>query len=103
MKGSPSAPQCGFSRQTVELLTEANISFFKFDILLSDDDARQGLKAYSDWPTYPQLYVNRELVGGLDIMKEMKEDLAEQLDVPKAVLISSTSTLRSSMTSTTLT
>jgi len=85
MKGSASAPKCGFSRQAVDLLTEAMISFGTFDIL-SDDDVRQGLKEYSDWPTYPQLYVNGELVGGLDILKEMKEegDLAEQLDVPKA-------------------
>jgi len=85
MKGSPSAPKCGFSRQAIELLTEAMITFGTFDIL-SDDEVRQGLKEYSDWPTYPQLYVNGELAGGLDIMKEMKEegDLAEQLDVPKA-------------------
>lgn len=84
MKGNPTAPRCGFSRQAVELLTNANIAFGTFDIL-SDEDVRQGLKKYSDWPTYPQLYVNGELVGGLDIMKEMAEDgdLAEQLDVTK--------------------
>lgn len=84
MKGSPDAPRCGFSRQAVELLNEANIAYSTFDIL-SDDAVRQGLKKYSDWPTYPQLYVNGELVGGLDIMKEMKEDgdLAQQLNVPK--------------------
>lgn len=87
MKGSPDAPRCGFSRQAVELLNEANVAYSTFDIL-SDEDVRQGLKKYSDWPTYPQLYVNGELVGGLDIMKEMKEDgedLAEQLNVPKIV------------------
>jgi Grx4 family monothiol glutaredoxin len=84
MKGNSTAPRCGFSRQAVELLTNANIAFGTFDIL-SDEDVRQGLKKYSDWPTYPQLYVNGELIGGLDIMKEMAEDgdLAEQLDVTK--------------------
>lgn len=85
MKGSASAPRCGFSRQAVEMLTEAKIPFSTFDIL-SDDDVRQGLKKYSDWPTFPQLYVNGELAGGLDIMKEMNAegDLAEQLDVQQA-------------------
>lgn len=84
MKGSPAAPRCGFSRQAVELLNEANIAYSTFDIL-TDEAVRQGLKKYSDWPTYPQLYVHGELVGGLDIMKEMKEegDLAQQLNVPK--------------------
>ena len=84
MKGTPSAPRCGFSRQTIEILTDAQISFSTFDIL-SDEDVRQGLKKLSDWPTYPQLYVNGDLIGGLDIMKEMREEggLAEQLDVPK--------------------
>lgn len=85
MKGSPDAPRCGFSRQAVNLLNEADIAYGTFDIL-SDEDVRQGLKKYSDWPTYPQLYAHGELVGGLDIMKEMKEDggdLAEQLNVPK--------------------
>eukprot|EP01083_Nonionella_stella_P245865 854205_1 len=82
MKGSPSQPKCGFSRQAIELLTTSNIAFHTFDIL-SDNDVRQGLKTYSDWPTYPQLYVNGDLLGGLDIMKEMAEegDLAEQMGV----------------------
>lgn len=88
MKGTAENPRCGFSRQAIELLTKAEISFATFDIL-SDDDVRQGLKKYSEWPTYPQLYANGELVGGLDIMKEMVEDadgeegLAEALGVPK--------------------
>ena len=84
MKGSPSAPSCGFSRQAVEILTDSQISFCSFDIL-TDEDVRQNLKTFSDWPTYPQLYVNGTLIGGLDIMKEMKEegDLAVQLNVPK--------------------
>jgi Grx4 family monothiol glutaredoxin len=67
MKGTPSAPQCGFSRQTVGLLREKSIRYGFFNIL-ADDDVRQGLKEYSDWPTFPQLYVDGELVGGLDIV-----------------------------------
>jgi Grx4 family monothiol glutaredoxin len=67
MKGTPSAPQCGFSRQTVALLRERSIRYGFFNIL-ADDDVRQGLKEYSEWPTFPQLYVDGELVGGLDIV-----------------------------------
>lgn len=70
MKGNPDAPRCGFSRQIVQILNEHHIDFASFDIL-EDEEVRQGLKTYSDWPTYPQLYVNGELVGGLDIVKEM--------------------------------
>jgi len=70
MKGSSSNPRCGFSRSMVELLKTEKIAFASFDIL-QDDEVRQGLKDYSDWKTYPQLYVNGELVGGLDIVKEM--------------------------------
>jgi Grx4 family monothiol glutaredoxin len=79
MKGAPTAPRCGFSRQVVEILNENQVPFGSFDIL-SDDDVRQGLKTHSNWPTYPQLYVNGELVGGLDILKELQEEgpLAEQ-------------------------
>jgi len=69
MKGTPSVPQCGFSKQTVNLLRERSIRYGFFNIL-ADDDVRQNLKEYSDWPTYPQLYVDGELVGGLDIIKE---------------------------------
>ena len=85
MKGVPTAPRCGFSRQAVEMLSDAKVAFGTFDIL-TDEDVRQGLKKYSDWPTYPQLYVNGDLMGGLDIMKEMAEegDLAEQLGVEKS-------------------
>lgn len=67
MKGTPSSPQCGFSRQTVALLRERSIRYGFFNIL-ADDDVRQGLKEYSDWPTFPQLYADGELVGGLDIV-----------------------------------
>ncbi|KAH9503277.1 Glutaredoxin 3 [Bulinus truncatus] len=72
MKGSPSAPKCGFSRQITQILNEQNIKYSSFDIL-EDDDVRQGLKSFSNWPTYPQLYIKGELIGGLDIVKEMVE------------------------------
>jgi Grx4 family monothiol glutaredoxin len=85
MKGSPTAPKCGFSRQVVEILNENKVPFGSFDIL-SDDDVRQGLKVHSNWPTYPQLYVNGELMGGLDILKELQEEgpLAEQWNLQPA-------------------
>jgi len=67
MKGTPSAPQCGFSRQCVSILREKGIRYGFFNIL-ADDEVRQGLKEYSDWPTFPQVYVGGELIGGLDIV-----------------------------------
>ncbi|EJD49610.1 glutaredoxin [Auricularia subglabra TFB-10046 SS5] len=70
MKGSPDAPRCGFSRQTVELLRANNVPFSHFDIL-TDESVRQGLKTLNNWPTFPQLIVKGELVGGLDIVREM--------------------------------
>ena len=73
MKGLPSSPRCGFSRQIVALLESEGVSYGSFDIL-TDEEVRQGLKTYSDWPTFPQLYVGGELIGGLDIVEEMKED-----------------------------
>ncbi|KAI9635040.1 putative thioredoxin [Dioszegia hungarica] len=73
MKGNPSAPKCGFSRQTVGLLREKGVEFAWFDIF-SDEEVRQGLKKVNDWPTFPQIILNGELVGGLDIFKEMVED-----------------------------
>ncbi|CAN0135261.1 unnamed protein product [Heterosigma akashiwo] len=73
MKGNPEEPRCGFSRKIVALLQEGNgFRFGHFDIL-GDEEVRQGLKKYSDWPTYPQLYVDGDLVGGLDIVQELKE------------------------------
>lgn len=69
MKGTPSAPQCGFSRQTVAVLREKNIRYGFFNIL-ADDEVRQGLKEYADWPTFPQLWADGELVGGLDIVSD---------------------------------
>ncbi|GMF06258.1 unnamed protein product [[Candida] boidinii] len=69
MKGTPSAPQCGFSRQMVAILREHQVRFGFFDIL-KDDAVRQGLKTFSDWPTFPQLYIGGDFQGGLDIIKE---------------------------------
>lgn len=73
MKGEPDAPRCGFSRKMIEILHGSGASFGHFDIL-SDETIRQELKKFSNWPTYPQLYVNGELLGGLDIVKEMQEE-----------------------------
>lgn len=70
MKGDRNAPRCGFSKQLIQIMNEAAVTYETFDIL-SDEEVRQGLKTYSDWPTYPQVYVNGELQGGLDIIKEM--------------------------------
>ncbi|KAK1769928.1 thioredoxin-like protein [Phialemonium atrogriseum] len=69
MKGTPGSPQCGFSRQLVAILRENAVKYGFFNIL-ADDEVRQGLKEFADWPTYPQLWVDGELVGGLDIVKE---------------------------------
>ncbi|KAJ7030250.1 glutaredoxin [Mycena alexandri] len=72
MKGNPEEPRCGFSRKISTLLREQGVPFSSFDIL-QDEDVRQGLKKLNDWPTFPQLIVNGELVGGLDIVQEMVE------------------------------
>lgn len=72
MKGTPAEPKCGFSRQLVALLRERGCRYGFFNIL-ADEEVRQGLKEFSDWPTFPQLYVKGELVGGLDIVKEEME------------------------------
>ena len=72
MKGNPAAPRCGFSRKVAEALSSEGINFGSFDIL-SDEGVRQGLKLYSQWPTYPQVYVQGELLGGCDIVLEMKQ------------------------------
>ncbi|EKJ76443.1 hypothetical protein NXS19_001633 [Fusarium pseudograminearum] len=78
MKGTPSSPQCGFSRQLVGLLRDNSVKYGFFNIL-ADDEVRQGLKEFADWPTYPQLWINGELVGGLDIVKEEMSNDAEFL------------------------
>ena len=78
MKGTPVFPQCGFSAAVVGVLTHLGVPFRGINVL-EDDSIREGIKAYSDWPTIPQLYVKREFVGGCDIIREMYEtgELAE--------------------------
>ncbi|CAG0915425.1 unnamed protein product [Notodromas monacha] len=71
MKGDPRTPRCGFSKTLMEIMAETGVAFKTFDIL-QDEDVRQGLKVFSKWPTFPQVYVNGELIGGLDIVKELK-------------------------------
>ncbi|CAJ1936452.1 unnamed protein product [Sphenostylis stenocarpa] len=73
MKGTPDAPRCGFSSRVVDALRQEDLSFGFFDIL-SDEDVRQGLKVYSNWPTYPQLYYKSELIGGHDIVMELRKN-----------------------------
>ncbi len=72
MKGSPVFPQCGFSAAVVQILTEVGVKFKSVDVLM-EPDVREGIKAYSNWPTVPQLYVKGEFVGGCDIVREMAE------------------------------
>lgn len=70
MKGDRNQPRCGFSKQLIAIINETKVDYDTFDIL-TDEEVRQGLKEYSDWPTYPQVYVSGELIGGLDIIKEL--------------------------------
>ena len=72
MKGSPLFPQCGFSSRAIAILNHLGVEFESVDVL-QDQGIRQGIKAFSDWPTIPQLYVKGEFVGGSDIMMEMYE------------------------------
>ncbi|MGK6355999.1 Grx4 family monothiol glutaredoxin [Sphingomonas sp. DT-207] len=72
MKGSPLFPQCGFSSRAIAILNHLGVEFESVDVL-QDQGVRQGIKAFSDWPTIPQLYVKGEFVGGSDIMMEMYE------------------------------
>jgi monothiol glutaredoxin len=86
MKGSPLFPQCGFSSRAVAILDHLGVEYGSVDVL-QDQGIRQGIKAYSDWPTIPQLYVKGEFVGGSDIMMEMYEtgelaDLLQKAGVP---------------------
>lgn len=72
MKGNAELPQCGFSARAVNILKSFGVPFATIDVL-KDEEIRQGIKVYSNWPTIPQLYVNQEFVGGSDIMAEMYE------------------------------
>ena len=72
MKGNPTFPQCGFSSTVVQILKHIGVNFQSYDVL-QDENLREGIKSFSNWPTIPQLYVNNEFVGGCDIIKEMFE------------------------------
>ncbi len=72
MKGTPDSPQCGFSMAVSNILKHLEVKFIGINVL-EDENIRQGIKDFSDWPTIPQLYVNREFIGGCDIVKEMFE------------------------------
>jgi len=80
MKGSPAMPQCGFSAAVVGVLKEEGVQYGSYNIL-ADGELREGLKEYSSWPTFPQLYVDGKLVGGCDIVRAMhaKGELAPVL------------------------
>jgi monothiol glutaredoxin len=80
MKGTPDFPQCGFSAQSVQVLRAVGADFAHVNIL-EDPEMRQAMKIYSNWPTFPQLYVDGELMGGTDILLEMYKsgELAEKL------------------------
>ena len=73
MKGTPDAPQCGFSMAVTNMLKLLELNFHSVNVL-EDQKIREGIKAYSDWPTIPQLYIKKEFVGGCDIVKEMYEN-----------------------------
>ena len=86
MKGTPDAPQCGFSMAVSNIFKHLNINFKGIKVL-EDENLRQGIKVYSDWPTIPQLYVKEEFLGGCDIVKEMfeKGDLKKILEEKKII------------------
>jgi monothiol glutaredoxin len=73
MKGTAQFPMCGFSGRAVQVLKACGVNTFRTVNVLEDEEIRQGIKTFSDWPTIPQLYVNGEFIGGSDIMKEMYE------------------------------
>ena len=81
MKGTPDAPQCGFSMAVTNMLKLLEVNFHSVNVL-EDQNIREGIKAFSDWPTIPQLYIQKEFVGGCDIVKEMYEtgELAKLLE-----------------------
>lgn len=85
MKGTPQAPQCGFSAQVVRILDQYGIKYHSVDVL-ADNEVREGIKQFSNWPTIPQLYVNGKFIGGCDITMEMhrKGELATVLEKAKA-------------------
>lgn len=88
MKGTKKFPQCGFSAVVVSILEQLGVNFRDINIL-EDQELRQGIKDFSDWPTIPQLYVKGEFIGGCDIVKEMKQSgELEQLLKDKEIAVS---------------
>src|SRR5215208_7277322 len=88
MKGTPQFPQCGFSGQVVEILDHLGVTYKGINVLESDD-LREGIKAYAQWPTIPQLYVKGEFVGGCDIIREMfQAGELQQMFADKGVTVS---------------
>ena len=81
MKGTPEVPQCGFSLAVSNMLKHLEVNFKGVNVL-ENQEIREGIKAYSDWPTIPQLYIKKEFIGGCDIIKEMYEngELIKQLE-----------------------
>ena len=88
MKGDPTFPQCGFSSTVVQILKHIGVEFKSHDVL-QDENLREGIKSYSNWPTIPQLYVKGEFVGGCDIIREMFEsgELKEHFEKNKINLV----------------
>ena len=86
MKGTPEAPQCGFSMASSNILKILKVNFKSVNVL-EDENLRQGIKDFSDWPTIPQLYVKKEFIGGCDIIKEMfeKGELKKLLEEKKLI------------------
>ena len=80
MKGTPDVPQCGFSMAVSNVLKHLNVTFKGINVL-ENNDIREGIKTFSDWPTIPQLYIKKEFIGGCDIVKEMfeKKELQSKL------------------------
>lgn len=89
IKGSPQTPKCGFTKELINLLSEAKVTDYKTFDILQDESVRQKLKEHSSWQTYPQIYVNGQFVGGLDVLKQLKEDgtLVETLTGKQGVAV----------------
>ena len=87
MKGTPQFPQCGFSGQVVQILDYVGVDFKGINVL-ADDEIRQGIKEFSNWPTIPQLYIKGEFVGGCDIVREMfQASELQQLFADKGIAV----------------
>ena len=104
MKGVPDAPQCGFSMTVSNILKHLNVNFKGVNVL-EDQNLRQGIKEYSDWPTIPQLYIKGEFIGGCDIVKEMFEngELKSLLDKDPSITVNPLDFSLTSITSDSLT